>query len=62
MMIKNTLYAKYILEREGLEILEDEFSFITYKIAGPECFIANMFIDQEKRKTGRKIRRNKNKR
>lgn len=44
-MIKNTLYAKYISEREGAEILEDESSFITYKINGEECFIKNMYID-----------------
>lgn len=49
MKIQDTLYAKYIHEREGLSILEDESSFITYKFVEKECFIANMYIDPTQR-------------
>ncbi|NJM09340.1 MAG: hypothetical protein HC883_00110 [Bdellovibrionaceae bacterium] len=51
-MISNTLYAKYILEREGLRIIENESAFLTYKITDRECFIANMFVDWSKRNAG----------
>lgn len=51
-MIKNTLYAKYIKERLDHEIIENESGFITYKINGNECFIADMYVDQDKRKNG----------
>jgi GNAT superfamily N-acetyltransferase len=51
-MIANTLYAKYIMEREGHDIVEDEYGFIIYKLAGPECFIVDIFVDKEKRCSG----------
>lgn len=51
-MIKDTLYAKYIKEREGHEILEDEYGFIAYLISNKECFIANMYVDQGQRGNG----------
>jgi hypothetical protein len=50
-MIKETLYFDYIKEREGLEVLENESGFITYKITGDECFIKNMFITPKMRST-----------
>lgn len=49
-MIKNTLYAKYISQRAGHEILENEHGFVIYKINGEECFIVDMFVDNEMRK------------
>lgn len=52
-MINETLYAKYIKDREGLEILEDELSFIIYKISGEECFIRNMCIENNARGSGK---------
>lgn len=51
-MINNTLYAKYIKERLGQEIIENESGFIIYKLNGNECFIAEMFVDQGIRKSG----------
>lgn len=50
--IKDTLYANYISEREGIEIVENESGFITYKISGTECFLANMYVLPEKRRMG----------
>jgi GNAT superfamily N-acetyltransferase len=52
-MIKDTLYAKYIKEREDLEVLENESGFITYKISGKECFIANMYVEADQQRKGR---------
>lgn len=49
-MIKNTLYAKYIKEREGAEVIENENGFVTYKIVKNECFLINIF--SEKRQNG----------
>jgi GNAT superfamily N-acetyltransferase len=50
--LADTLYATYIKDRRGLEILENEFGFLTYKFAGEECFIAEMCIDPRKRTAG----------
>lgn len=52
-MINQTLYAKYILERQGLQILEDESSFMFYKISNNELFLAEMFIEKSERATTR---------
>jgi hypothetical protein len=48
-MLKDTVWAKYIKEREDLDILEDEFGFITYKFNTHECFIQDMCVDTSKR-------------
>jgi GNAT superfamily N-acetyltransferase len=51
--LSETLYAKYISEREGLEIFETEHSFVTYKLSGDECFIKNMCVLPDERAHGR---------
>ncbi len=51
--ISDTHYAKYIRDREGLEILESDDGFIIYKINPGECFIANMYLDPSSRGSGR---------
>lgn len=51
-MIADTLYAKYMKEREGASIIENEHGFIVYKVVGSECFIIEMFVDQSARKSG----------
>jgi len=51
-MIANTLYAKYIQEREGLEIIENENGFIIYKLYPDECLIVDMFVDNHVRGEG----------
>lgn len=52
--IKDTLYAKYIKEREGFDILENELGFLTYKIKpeDKDCFIGHMYIDESVRARG----------
>ncbi len=52
-MIKDTLYAKYIKEREDQDVIENETGFITYLITEKECFISNMFIDESIRIQGK---------
>jgi len=42
-------YFKYVNEREGSEILNKYYGFITYKTHQEECFIVDMFIDKEYR-------------
>lgn len=49
----DSLYEKYMHERQGAFVLRKPDAFITYKILGPECFIVDMFIEKESRSTGR---------
>jgi hypothetical protein len=49
MSLAESLYGKYIAEREQKQILEMDSGFISYKIMGPECFMADMYIVPEKR-------------
>lgn len=51
-MLNDTLYAKYIEERAGGKIIEDDRGFIAYRINGPECFIMEMYIAEDYRKGG----------
>lgn len=51
-MISNTLYAKYIKEREDADIIENDHGFLTYKILNKEMIIINLYIDQNSRKSG----------
>lgn len=48
-MIGETLYAKYIKERAGRDILENESGFIIYRCHGEECFLVDMCVDHSKR-------------
>ena len=51
-VIKDTLYAKYIKERDQVEILENECGFLLYKIIGKDCLIVDLFIEAESRNLG----------
>lgn len=51
-MIADTLYAKYISEREDAKILENENSFLIYKIINKEIIILNLYVDIKNRKSG----------
>lgn len=51
-MIGQTLYAKYILEREDAKIIENADGFLIYRIVGQEAFIVNLFVDSKSRKKG----------
>lgn len=51
-MSLDSLYERYVYERLGQAVLRKEFGFITYKITNKECFIVDMYIDFNLRKTG----------
>lgn len=46
-----SLYGQYIAEREGYAIVESEVGFATYTINGDSCYIADIFVLPEYRKT-----------
>lgn len=46
-----SLYGQYIQEREGKSIVENECGFATYKIFGDECYIVDIFIKKEHRRS-----------
>lgn len=48
-MISETLYANYINEREGFEVLETTKAFVLYKIKEKECFISHAYTHSEVR-------------
>lgn len=59
-MINDTLYAKYIKERENFDVIENDYCFILYKIKmipeannSNECFISHAFTDPVVRKDRR---------
>ena len=49
--LSDTLYARYIAERAGAQILEESYGFIAYRISGLECFIMEMFLAPEARRS-----------
>lgn len=46
------MYAQYLKEREGLELLETEYGFATYKIRPWDCYIQDIYVLPEFRKSG----------
>lgn len=47
-----SLYGSYIAEREGYNIVEDDGGFATYKIDGEWCYIRDIYVKPELRKSG----------
>jgi ribosomal protein S18 acetylase RimI-like enzyme len=45
-------YSSYIKERSGLEVLESEYGFVTYKFRHPDCYIQDIYVVPEKRQSG----------
>ena len=39
------------MEREGFGIVENEFGFATYRCAGEECYLRDLYVVPEKRQT-----------
>lgn len=50
--LTDTLFAKYIKERHGQEIIENESGFIIFEVAGPEIFVVDMCIEASERAKG----------
>ncbi len=47
-----TLFSLYLKERQGLDVLESENGFVTYKFRNPDCYIQDIYVLPEKRKEG----------
>lgn len=47
-----SLYGQYIEKREGFSIIEDAHGFATYKITSDECYVRDIFVQEEYRKSG----------
>jgi len=48
----DSLYAKYIFDREGLDSLWGPDWFVIYKINGEECFLVDMCVSESERSRG----------
>lgn len=48
-----SLYADYIMEREGKFIVEDEFGFATFLFMKDHCYIEDIFVCKSARQSGR---------
>ena len=46
------MWADYFREREGFETVETDKGMATYKISGEECYIKDIFILKEHRRSG----------
>ena len=46
-----SLYAEYVKERWGNEVLETEHVFLEFEIKGTDCVIANAYCSPQKRST-----------
>lgn len=40
----SSLYGFYIAEREGMEIVENECGFATYKVQGAEVYLRDLYV------------------
>lgn len=49
----SSLYSKYIKEREQKEIIEKDWGFVSYKINGPEIYLADIYVRPDQRSLGR---------
>lgn len=48
-----SLWADYVKEREGLDVLEKDYGFVCYKFFLPdECFVQAIYIRPQDRKNG----------
>jgi hypothetical protein len=47
-----SLYSKYVKEKYGQECLEDDYSFMTYRVSGRVCVIEVAYTVPEKRRSG----------
>jgi predicted GNAT family acetyltransferase len=48
----DSLFAEYILEREGENVITAERGFATYKFGQGYCYITDIYVQPEARKSG----------
>lgn len=51
MHIASSPWAEYIREREGAEVLETSEGFAVYTIRGRECYLSDIYVFPEYRRT-----------
>lgn len=47
-----SLYSQYIAERTSFSLIEKPHGFLTYELNGDTCFVADIFVIKESRKSG----------
>lgn len=47
-----SLFADYRKEREGVDTIEHEHGFVSYKLFSDECYIIDIYVRPDFRKTG----------
>lgn len=47
-----SLFAEYLKEREGKEVLETEVGFAIYSFNGTECYLSDIFVRAGLRRSG----------
>lgn len=47
-----SVYAEYLKEREGKEVVENDNGFLSYRIFNDYVYIVDIYVVPEKRKTG----------
>lgn len=51
-MAQPSLYARYVLEREGFSTSECPEGFATYRVQGEACYIRDLYVLPDHRKHG----------
>lgn len=46
------MWAEYIMEREGFSVYETDKAVATYKISGEECYIKDIYVSKNHRRSG----------
>lgn len=46
------MWQAYLKEREGMDVLETEHGFLSYKITNDECYIKDIYVAEAHRKSG----------
>lgn len=49
--LEPSLYAMYVYEREGKQIIESDRGFLTYSFFEDKCYLENLFVHPDFRKT-----------
>ena len=47
-----SLYARYVAERENLSVHETDLGFATWSITGVECYVRELYVLPDYRRTG----------
>lgn len=50
------MWAEYLKEREDFESVQTEHGFATYKVFGTECYLRDIYVKPEHRRSGETYR------